>query len=189
MSTRALLRSATAESHRRLERRLNVKAQLSSRTGYVTYLSRMWGFYAALELPIRGPLFNTALSDYEARRKLPLLTEDLTAFAFDPTAVTLLPRCEALPDCGDCAAALGCLYVIEGATLGGRTLFPLVESHLECSATRGATFLAGYGEQTDEMWRRLCIALDTGCATADCRDRAAAAAVSTFASLEQWFCG
>jgi heme oxygenase len=149
----------------------------------------MWGFYAALEAPLRSGLFKMALSDYETRRKLPLLTEDLIALGSSAIAVTSLPRCEALPDCEDSAAALGCLYVMEGATLGGRTLLPLVEKQLGCGATRGAAFLASYGDQIGEMWRRFCISLDSGCEMAGGTDRAAAAAVSTFDSLEQWLCG
>jgi heme oxygenase len=149
----------------------------------------MWGFYAALEIRLYCDLFDGALGDYETRRKLPLLTEDLITLGYDPVAVHSLPLCEALPDCGDSAAAFGCLYVMEGATLGGRVILPLVERQLDCSATRGATFLASYGGQVEEMWRRFCAALDASCRVADRRERAAAAAVSTFVALERWLCG
>jgi hypothetical protein len=44
-----------------------------------------------------------------------MLTEDLIALGFDPITVHPLPLCAALPDCGDSAAAFGCLYVTEAS--------------------------------------------------------------------------
>jgi len=62
-----------------------------------------------------------------------MLTRELfeTAGGFD----------EALPACEDTASAFGCAYVLEGATLGGRTLLPLVEARLGLTAASGAEVL------------------------------------------------
>jgi heme oxygenase len=183
------LRSATWSLHQRLEKRLDVRSRFSDPVNYRAHLEKMWGFCAGIESRLGPHIFGDALPDFDKRRKLPLLRQDLTALGADAERVLLLPRCETLPRCADPSAAFGCLYVIEGATLGGRTLLPMVESRLGFTAERGATFLASYGEDVTSMWRFFGDSLDAWCEPQERRERAAVAAVATFASLEQWLCG
>jgi len=188
MSAIAELRAATWPIHQRLEKRLDVKHRFSLLASYRTYLESMWGFCDALERRAAKALVADALGDYESRRKLPLLTQDLLALGASADDLQRLPRCETLPECEEPAAALGCLYVIEGATLGGQTLLPLVHKRLGLDAANGAAFLASYGDEVGPMWRAFGAALDAWCAAPERRARAAAAAVRTFGALEQWLC-
>jgi heme oxygenase len=185
----ATLRETTWPAHQRLERRLDVKARFCDIATYRAHLEAMWGFYAALEQRLGPDRFGAALSDYASRRKLPLLTRDLTALGAAPEAIERLPQCAGLPECADTSAAFGSAYVLEGATLGGRTLLPLVHARLGLGAAHGASFLASYGELTTARWRSFGAALDAWCATAARSAVAAAAAVATFESLERWLCG
>ncbi len=189
MSTTAGLREATWHSHQRLEKRLDVKHRFSSLPLYCDHLQRMYGFCRALEHSIEPAHLDRALEDYPARRKLPLLERDLHALGLDGTAVAALPTCTALPACEEPETAFGCLYVLEGATLGGRTLLPRIRSHLGLTAERGATFLASYGTEVDTMWHRFGAALDCWCASAQRSASAARAAIRTFEVLEDWLCG
>jgi heme oxygenase len=183
------LRSATWASHQRLEKRLDVKTRFSELRAYRAHLEKMWGFCAGIELRLGRGAFGAALPDFDRRRKLPLLQGDLMALGAEAESVMRLPRCEALPPCADPAAAFGCLYVLEGATLGGRTLLPVVQNRLGFTAEHGAMFLASYGEEVTSMWRAFGISLDAWCSAAERRARAAEAAVATFASLDHWLCG
>jgi heme oxygenase len=142
MSAMAGLRAACWTSHQRLEKRLDVKSRFSDISAYRAHIEGMWGFCAGLEHNIGPDLFGAALGDYEARRKLPLLTRDLMALGAHPSSIVALSFCRTLPKCTDAATAFGCVYVMEGATLGGRTLLPLVEDRLGLDAQRGAAFLA-----------------------------------------------
>jgi heme oxygenase len=189
MSTIAGLRAVTWPSHQRLEKRLDVKARFTKADAYRAHLERMWGFCAAIEASLRPESFGGSLPDYDARRKLPLLMHDLLAIGAQPSHVASLPRCEAVPNTADPAAAFGCIYVLEGATLGGRTLLPLVESHLGLTAARGASFLASYGDNVAAMWRNFGIALDAWCGVPERQVSAARAAVGTFDALAAWLCG
>jgi heme oxygenase len=146
----------------------------------------MWGFCAALEDAVAQTRLHEALPDYEARRKRPLLTRDLIALGLRPDAVESLPRCEDLPRCPDVAAAFGCVYVLEGATLGGRVLLPMVERELGLTTANGAAFLASYGPEVTTMWNDFRATLENWCSTDDRRARAAEAAVGVFAALERW---
>jgi heme oxygenase (biliverdin-IX-beta and delta-forming) len=189
MSAMAALRAATWPSHQRLEKRLDVKARFASMPAYREHLEKLWGFCGPLEQRLGQQPVGEALADCAARRKLPLLTRDLVALGAEAAAVQALPRCEGLAPCADVAAALGCLYVLEGATLGGRTLLPMVNQRLGLSAHSGAAFLASYGDQVSSMWQGFGTALDAWCASAARSALAAQAAVATFESLELWLCG
>ncbi len=189
MSAIADLRAATWASHQRLEKRLDIKARFGSQPAYLGHLVQMWGFCAGLEQKVGSDAFGAALPDYPDRRKLHLLTRDLAVLGIDAASIEQLPRCTSLPECVDTATAFGCVYVLEGATLGGRTLLPLVQKSMGLTADSGAAFLSSYGEAVTGMWRRFGGALDTWCETAARRERAAAAAVATFDSLDHWLCG
>jgi heme oxygenase (biliverdin-IX-beta and delta-forming) len=187
MSTIADLRAATWPSHQKLEKRLDIKARFSSLSAYRGHLERMWGFCAMLESLVE-PLLRDALRDFESRRKLPLLTRDLVATGSDPRSVEQLPRMDPVPACRDTAGGFGCLYVLEGATLGGRTLLPKVERSLGLAPTHGAEFLASYGDQVTLMWRTFGSALDAWCVDPDRNARARTAAITTFDTLADWLC-
>ncbi|HEY1315471.1 MAG TPA: biliverdin-producing heme oxygenase [Steroidobacteraceae bacterium] len=188
MSAIAQLRSATSSSHQRLEKRLDVKARFTDLSAYRAHLEKMWGFCAALEARLAPQSFGGALPDYEARRKLPLLTHDLVDLGEAAGGVASLPRCAALPQEMDAAAAFGCVYVLEGATLGGRTLLPLVHSRLGFTPSHGARYLASYGDNVAAMWRDFGAALDSWCCVAQRRYTAMQAAVATFELLAEWLC-
>jgi len=182
------LRAATWPSHQRLEKRIDVKARFASVDAYRAHLENLLGFIAALEARIPVDLFGAALPDYPSRRKQGLLEQDLAALGLGPDAIAGLPRCPDVPAPRSIAEAFGCVYVLEGATLGGRTLLPVVTSRLTLDAGRGATFLASYGESVAPMWGRFGIALDAWCCDAPRRDAAEATAVATFEALERWLC-
>lgn len=185
----AALRQATWPWHQRLEKRMDFPSRIASRAAYRAHLEQMWGFYASLEPRITGRLAAPLLDDLEERRKLPLLERDLAALGAPGAQVSGLPRCLDVPDCADAAAAFGCAYVLEGATLGGRTLLPALRARLGLAEGEGADFLASYGASVDERWRRFGAALERCCAGPPERQRAATAASGTFAALERWLCG
>ena len=183
------LRAATWASHQRLEKRLDVKARFRDPERYREHLRKMWGFCAPLEAQLGLDAFNGALPDYETRRKLPLIARDLIALGMSPAYVAALPHCPYLPACDSHPDAWGRAYVLEGATLGGRTLLPVVATHMGWSADNGASFLASYGANVMVMWSTFAAALEAACVSPQKRVAAAAAAAATFEALEAWLCG
>jgi heme oxygenase (biliverdin-IX-beta and delta-forming) len=185
----AELRNTTWPFHQRLEKRIDFKARLESIGAYRAHIAKMWGFYVALEPQLTSSEFRQCLEDCDVRRKVPWLERDLLALGADATAIARLPRCQLLPPCDEPAAAFGCAYVLEGATLGGRSLMPAVEKRLGLTAEHGAAFLASYGTAVEQRWRTFGDALNRYCRPDPRRARAAQAASATFAALEQWLCG
>lgn len=181
--TMAALRAATWPAHQRLERAVDVKQRFSSLVGYREHLGKMWGYCAGLERQLTRGFFGDALPDYESRRKLPLLARDLEALGADSRA---LPVCPGLPVCADRTIAFGCLYVLEGSTLGARVLLPIVTRELQLDAAHGAVYLESYGAGTAERWAVFGAALDAWCATPARRAAATAAAIASFGVLQAW---
>jgi heme oxygenase len=182
------LRAATAHCHRRLEKRMDVGHRFCSAARYRGYLEVMFGFYAPFEQALGSHAVRHVLTDFAARCKTALLSDDLAALGVGADCIASLPRCAGIPSCQDEAAALGSLYVLEGATLGGQILLPMVEQRLRLTRQSGASYLASYGHDTRAMWQRFGSVVESWCADSERRATAAAAAVATFESLEAWAC-
>jgi len=181
------LRRATRLSHQRLEKRVDIKSRFSDRAAYLAHLKQLWGFYAAFETALDPKLLQGVLGDLELRWKCPLLKRDLESL--DPLLdVAELPRYSPMPPCGDTAQAFGCLYVLEGATLGGQVVLALAATSLEVTRANGAAFLASYGEDVADMWSRFRAALDRWCSTDARLDRAVASASMTFDRIADCLC-
>src|SRR5690606_14516390 len=54
----------------------------------------------------------------------------------------------------------GIIYVIEGSTLGGRYILKNIESALNLTSHKGASFLAGYGNHTGSLWKKFMNSLE-----------------------------
>lgn len=189
MSAMAGLRASSWPSHQRLELRLDVKRRFSSVSSYRQYLEKMYGFCVGLERGLVRSGLQRLLDDLPERSKLPLLSRDLTALGLSAEAIAQLPACDSIPAYEEPAGGFGCLYVIEGATLGGRSLLPLIRSRLGLTLESGAAFFSSYGDAVDAMWSRFGTALDAWCETSERRQSAYRAAMATFAALESWLCG
>ena len=179
-----LLRERTRASHERVEHSLPLLDPGLDRGRYRDIVAGFWGFHAALEPRLGAVAGLRALGvDPERRRKLPLLERDLCALGDDPAR---LPVADAVPEVEGVAAALGCMYVLEGATLGGR----VITRHLELrgiGADSGGAYFAGYGGETGARWKEFGAALGAyAAAHPEDTDRIARAADETFTLLERW---
>ena len=176
-----LLRERTRAAHDRAEETLPLLDPSLDRARYVGILAGFWGFHAALEPRLRA--VGGVGIDLDERSKLPLLERDLRVLDEDPAR---LPVADAVPEVEDAAAALGCMYVLEGATLGGR----VISRHLAARGIgpeAGGAFFAGYGDATGEMWKEFSAAIG-GYAEAhpESTGRMVRAADETFTLLERW---
>jgi heme oxygenase (biliverdin-IX-beta and delta-forming) len=180
------MRDATGDAHRRLEERLDIDARLRTPDGFAALLGRLLGFYLPLEerlAPYADPIVGL---DYPSRRKAPLLVVDLHALGV-ATPAAVVPRAEVLPVVDSAAAALGALYVLEGATLGGKLIARRAERALGVTPGTGGAFFGAYGVQVGRRWREFGNVLDDAAGGAPC-PAMTAAAVACFAAMEAWLC-
>jgi len=183
----AKLREQTAEQHQRLEAKLDILARLSSPHGYKSLLEQFYGFYLPLEIHLGSVMYLAgSLLNFTARRKTPLLEKDLLFLDLSERDLAELPQCQKLPAVESEAQAFGCLYVLEGATLGGQIISKYVADKLGYERERGATFFKSYGAEVRAMWCDFMQALGEYATTHDTDDEVVAAAVDTFDKFDQW---
>jgi heme oxygenase len=182
-----LLRERTAILHARAEKTLDLPAHCQSVSAYRRLLLRLLGFYVPIESRLGGFCWSEVGLDFDQRRKAGWLKEDLEALHEDPVVIVGIAQCQQLPALNSIARALGCLYVLEGATLGGQIISRRMKDTLGIMPATGGKFHAAYGQQTGEMWRRFRSAANDYCAhSIERREAAVAAAMETFNAFEQW---
>jgi len=97
-----------------------------------------------------------------------------------------LPHCAALPALATEAEGLGCLYVVEGSTLGGQVITRQLLKSLGLTAENGVAFFNGYGAETGLRWKAFGAWLEEGAAQLDHDDAIIAGANETFRTLGDW---
>ena len=182
------LRRHTAPHHAALERRVDLLGRLDSVERYVDVLARLYGWYAPFEAGVGAAVARWRLPiDFEARQKVPLIARDLEVLGMAPATIRALPRCPWAPRPTGPAAALGCLYVAEGATLGGQLIARLVERRLGMGSGTGAAFFISYGADVGPRWRTFCSVLADALGDRVAESEILAAASDTFIAFARWF--
>jgi heme oxygenase len=186
--TRMALRQATSAAHQRLHHLAGFAALQAGTIGpdaYADLLRRLFAFHRAVEqaLAAASPLHEFGI-DIAARRRSSLLLDDL---AFLGAAAAPLPAPPILPALGSAAQALGCLYVTEGSTLGGRELARRLDHLLAPGSAEGRRFLLGHGPHHGTMWREFCAALELCGGIPERRAEMIGTALAVFAVFGSWF--
>src|SRR5579859_1237578 len=159
-----------------------------SLSAYLTLMARLWGFYSPLEEQLAGVSGWSALDiDLPRRMKAPLLMADLLSLESAHIEVTGLAVCTRLPNVATLDRALGCLYVLEGATLGGQVIAHSLQRSLSLDARRGCAFFSSYGAAVGMMWSACREALQAHCKSDNVASQfAVSTACDTFAALDDW---
>lgn len=187
MSILAQLRARTRPCHDRLEACVDLERRCRTLWEYRTLLVCFSGFYGPVEAHLaRCP--GIERFDFAHRRKAPLLARDLQTLA-GPDARQPLPLCTALPPLTTLPQAAGCLYVLEGATLGGQLIARHLRMTLGLDAQNGAAFFHCYGDSVGRRWKDFCGVLeDYALEDNAVREEIVLSAGGTFCALEQWLC-
>lgn len=181
------LKEATSGRHRALECQLPLLDSGLSHARYRQFVSRFFGYYEPLETRLLTvPCWEEIGFDYAERRKAPRLEQDLLALGGTPDALAWVPRCRDLPEIGTLPHVLGCLYVIEGATLGGQIITRRLQMTLGLTPESGASFFNGYGVETGPRWRAFGATLTAVAQRTGGEDDIIASANQTFASIDEW---
>ena len=188
LGTRDALRQATEAIHARLHGLPALQALAEGRIdreGYVALLRRMLGFHRAVEAALAAaPSLAAWGIDIAERRRAWLIEADLAFLGAAPGPAGRAP----LPPLGTAARALGCLYVTEGSTLGGRQLARALDGLLP-PGEAGRRFLLGHAARHGALWRACCAALERCGAEPARQGEMLEAATQTFAAFEAWFGG
>jgi heme oxygenase (biliverdin-IX-beta and delta-forming) len=178
----ARLKLETAPEHTAIEATTGVMHPRLALLGYRWYLERTYGFYQPVEERLeRFGAWQALGLDPAPRRKLALLTRDIVHLGDDPAALAV---CKSPPELANLAEAVGCSYVLEGSTLGGRVISRHVQSRLGADVPR--SFLECYGANTGESWQEFGAALSRFARTRDIENDVIVGAKKTFGAFTRW---
>lgn len=183
----ARLKSETMELHKQIESRVDLMSMTESRPSYALALAKFFGFYQPVECGLRQLDWQRAGFDLSPRMKTDWISESLTCL--DATIQTTdIPRCRHLPPLTSIAEGIGCLYVLEGSTLGGQFILRALQERLGLSPNREARFFASYGKHVGSMWKSFGSFAEQYAAThpAD-QEMIIASAQTTFVAFGEWF--
>lgn len=155
-SLRERLRSETAAWHETVEAAADIAHSVRTRGDYVDLLVRLHGLHGGLEDYLTSGSFYSGWHgigiDIAAHRRAHLLAADLEELGGWGGArrISLAPS-------ASFSRAVGCLYVVEGSTLGGRVVARMVRAAIGEVPTR---FLTGRGRPHAASWPAVCTALN-----------------------------
>lgn len=187
-SARIELQRATAAVHARLHRVPVFVALAAGRLdhdGYLDLLGRLYGFHEPFEAAVAQA--EPPGLPPERWRRAHLLRVDLTALGRSDAAIAGLLRHPTPRSRWSPAHAMGCLYVMEGSTLGGRQLARQLDHLLSASTNGGRMFLLAGADRGHVRWRDFCAVLDECGAEPAPRAEMVAGAMETFGCFEAWF--
>jgi heme oxygenase (biliverdin-IX-beta and delta-forming) len=177
------LRAGTADIHKQVEQRLDIFSTGFDLTCYRRLLERFYGYWAPLELQLcRVEELNHPELELPARLKANLLEADLRVLGAEPA---LVPLCTRLPELESLGRALGCLYVLEGSTLGSQLIARHIKKRFQLEYGCGASFFNAYGDAVGARWARFRSFLSLH-AEAASEDELLSAARETFETLDSW---
>ena len=177
------LRLETRGEHDAVERVLSLMDAALTEAAYRQRLAQFYGFYGPLEAALQARCAPHLATLLPRLNKTALLRQDLQQLGVSSDG---LPLCRQLPPIQTQAEVLGCLYVMEGATLGGRLITQHVQAAIGIMPATGGRFFEGYGPDTGRMWQTMRQLL-LGCAVDTPTENAIVAnAIATFASLRAW---
>lgn len=181
------LQQATHARHAALESQLPLLDPQLSHRHYRQFVNRFLGYYAPLETQLLAlPWWHEIGFNYAERYKTPHLVRDMLALGVTADTLATFPRCRDLPQIDTLPQALGCLYVIEGATLGGQLVTRHLQQNLGLTAASGAAFFNGYGAQTGARWQAFGAMLTTFAERTSDHDTIVANANHTIETIDRW---
>jgi heme oxygenase len=177
------LKTFTTSSHQKLEKSvLRLIHTLQTSKDYSYLLGLFYSYFGGLERLIEPRDIEKYLPDYDERRKVKLISEDLLALRFPNPEIC---QGNQLPVIDSSFRALGVLYVMEGSTLGGVYIVKMIQKKISVKENI-FHFFSGYGDRNPLMWNRFKNALDHS--TADENDVALilSGAEDAFHSFYEW---
>jgi heme oxygenase (biliverdin-IX-beta and delta-forming) len=182
----ARLRSATKAVHLELERHLALLGPDVSLVRYTRIIALFYGFYRPMEAGLNRLNTLAPSRTFPLRARTELLKCDLLALGLAVGAIAELPTCTDLPSLSEPEHFAGCLYVLEGASLGGQVITRYLREKLDLTDHGGTTFFAGDGVSTATRWKCVLQWLEHVSHSGLRVEQIVTSACETFSSLTNW---
>ena len=143
------LRHETRTAHRLLELRLDLQNPSFTRADYKSLLLGFYSIHCGWQSCADRVLSPALAYIGERHSHLDRLLRDLEFLGLPANC-----HCMDFSDIYTVPAALGCMYVLEGSTLGSQILSRSFKDRFGIADHNGGAFFYGYGELTGSMWKR-----------------------------------
>ena len=185
-SLRQRLKRETAAVHQHLEAQLGLLDPGLDVPRYLRVLEIFYGFYVPVESDVTRLAAAELALGFPLRTRAGLIERDLLALGQSPADIAALPLCNDRAELSCVEDLAGCLYVLEGACLGGQVLSPLLHRRLGLTKGSGAAFFAGDEESTLPRWTLFVAWIDGLPRTGASTTKIISAATGTFEALARW---
>src|SRR5687767_9241775 len=185
-SLRHRLKRETAAAHRHLEAQLGLLDATLDVHRYRRVLETLYGFYAPVEIDLARLAATELPLGFPLRARAELIERDLLALGLSPAEIVALPLCSDRPELACVEDLAGCLYVLEGACLGGQVLSRLLHRRLGLTKGSGAAFFAGDEESTLPRWTLIVAWIDGLPRAGASTTKIISAATATFDAFARW---
>jgi heme oxygenase len=183
----AALKSSTAPQHKAVEQLMPFFKPGFTLQQYTDMLAAFLGFFEPLEAELVTILgWPTIGIDLSHRQRAHFLRRDLRVLGLSDSAIAAIPRCDDLPEMKNRYNGLGCLYVLEGSTLGGQLIARELSRCFNIDETSGASFFLSHGSHTGEMWKEYCAMVRTYVNDPIKQQAAVHTAAETFEKFDLW---
>jgi heme oxygenase len=183
---RLRLKRETAAAHHHLEAQLGLLDPSLDVHRYRRVLETFYGFYAPVEIEVARRAAVEPPLGFPLRARTGLIERDLLALGVSPTELAALALCRDRPELSCVEDLAGCLYVVEGACLGGQVLTPLLRRRLDLAKNSGAAFFSGDEEWTLPRWTVVVAWLDELPRAGASAAKIISAATATFDAFARW---
>ncbi|MDW8303217.1 MAG: biliverdin-producing heme oxygenase [Acidobacteriota bacterium] len=176
------LKQATKAQHDRLEKVVNLLNDTLSMQDYKHVLLKFYRFYSSIEPKLHSYDLDKFGYKTTERSRLRLLEKDLKNLNLKP-----VPSWEGLPLLENIGEVFGCLYVIEGSSLGGQVISRHLKEKLQLDINNGASFFNIYGSETGKMWKEFGIIIEEFAKSYQNDQQIIEGAIETFQGFEECF--
>lgn len=183
------MREATRAEHERTERAVVGRhfEDGMDRDGFRAFLEALLGFHRPVD-SLLAPACRRHLEEYEYRGRTARLERDLRTLGLSDEALddveTMCGRELPVPDAPE--RLLGCLYVVEGAELGGRVIWKQLRKILDDETLEADAFFGTGAGRARERWRRFGDVFDRHVTPGAPFEEALSAARATFRAYRGW---
>lgn len=149
----SFIKNNTAKLHSRVEKQLASVLFDKSLTisAYLEILLQMRSCYSAMEALLNK--FNLTKQLLEERSKLHWLDEDISYLSqLSKKNLNYISKDVDLNAVSNVSQAMGMLYVMEGATLGGGYIFKALNKQTWLNESQGIRFFYNYGDNRNNKW-------------------------------------
>ena len=183
---RQLLKRETADLHRRLELDLGLLESELSLERYRRVLEFFLGFYGPIEAALARVVSAGPPLALPLRARTALIESDLRSLGLSQREVAELPRCADLPRLSSPEDLAGCLYVLEGACLGGQVIAAALREQLGVEKDSGGSFFIGDAEGTPARWSLFLCWLEDLARARSATAEIVTSARATFLAFARW---